>query len=285
MTLRPLALGVMLCGGAISPSAQQPTFSSRLEAVRVDVLVTDRGRVMTGLGAADFEVRDNGVLQAVDLVSLQQIPLNVVLALDASASVSGERLTDLKSAAHVLLDQLTGDDRSALVTFSQAVRLREALTRSTGRVRAALAEVQPRGDTSLVDGAYTAMMLDPPDGGRNLLLVFSDGLDTASWLTADGVLDSARRTDMVVYGVTPRGREESVFLDELTEVTGGATVRIESTKDLSATFLRILEEFRQRYLISYSPAGVAKDGWHRLDVRVKNRRVTVRARSGYQAGV
>ena len=81
--------------------------------------------------------------------------------------------------------------------------------------------------------AYTAIMLDPLDGGRNLLLVFSDGLDTASWLTADGVLESAKRADMVVYGVSSRGPEDSKFLEDLTELTGGATLRIESTKDLS----------------------------------------------------
>ena len=144
--------------------------------------------------------------------------------------------------------------------------------------------MQPFGDTALVDGAYAAIMLDPSDGGRNLLLIFSDGLDTASWLTPDRVLDSAKRSDIVVYGVSSRGPEESKFLEDLTELTGGATLKIESTKDLSATFLKILDEFSQRYLISYSPTGVARDGWHRLDVRVKNRRVTVKARAGYQAG-
>jgi VWFA-related protein len=127
-------------------------------------------------------------------------------------------------------------------------------------------------------------MLDPADGGRNLLLVFSDGLDTASWLTPERVLDSARRSDVVVYGVSSRGPEGSKFLDDLTELTGGATLKIESTRDLSAAFLKILDEFRQRYLISYSPAGVLAGGWHRLEVRVKGRRATVKARAGYQAG-
>ena len=122
------------------------------------------------------------------------------------------------------------------------------------------------------------------DGGRNLLLVFSDGLDTASWLTPERVLDSAKRSDFVVYGVSSRGPEDSKFLEDLTELTGGTTLKIESTRDLSATFLKILDEFRQRYLISYSPTGVPAGGWHRLDVRVKGRRVTVKSRAGYQAG-
>ena len=66
-------------------SAQQPTFSSRVDAVRVDVLVKDRGQIVRGLGPRDFEVRDEGVLQEVDLVRLEQVPLNVILGFDVSA--------------------------------------------------------------------------------------------------------------------------------------------------------------------------------------------------------
>lgn len=285
MTMRLVAAGaVLMLGSAIAPTAQQPTFSSKLEVVRVDALVSDRGRVVTGLRAADFEMRDNGVVQTVDLVSFQQLPLNVILALDVSASVSGERLENLQSAGHTLLGRLTKEDRSALLTFSHSIHLREGLTDNLERVKRALTLVKPIGDTALVDGAYTAITMDPPDGGRNLLLVFSDGLDTASWLTPERVLESAKRTDMVVYAVSTQGIEESKFLEDLSGLTGGATLKVESTKDLSSTFLKILDEFRQRYLISYSPSGVAKDGWHRLDVRVKNRRVNVKARTGYQAG-
>jgi VWFA-related protein len=285
MTTRLITVSVaVLIGSAVAQSAQQPTFSAKRESVRVDALVTDRGKVVSGLGAGDFEVRDNGVLQTVDLVSFQQIPLNVFLAFDISASVSGERLKHLQTAGHALLDRLAAEDRSALLTFSHTVLLREGLTGATARVRQALTDVEPLGDTALVDGAYTAIMLDPSDGGRNLLLVFSDGLDTASWLTPEGVLDSAKRSDFVVYGVSSRGPEDSKFLEDLTELTGGATLKIESTRDLSAAFLKILDEFRQRYLISYSPTGVANAGWHRLEVRVKGRRVTVKSRAGYQAG-
>ena len=285
MTKRLVVVSVaVLLGSAVGESAQQPTFSAKRESVRVDALVTDRGKVVTGLGADDFEVRDNGVPQTVDLVSFQQIPLNVFLALDVSASVSGERLKHLQTAGHALLDRLATEDRSALLTFSHTVLLREDLTGATARVRRALTDVQPFGDTALVDGAYTALMLDPQDGGRNLLLVFSDGLDTASWLRPERVLDTAKRSEFVVYGVSSSGPEDSKFLEDLTELSGGATVKIESTKDLSAAFLKILDEFRQRYLISYSPTGVSPSGWHRLEVRVKGRRVAVKSRSGYQAG-
>jgi hypothetical protein len=64
---------------------------------------------------------------------------------------------------------------------------------------------------------------------------------------------------------------------------GSTLVEVEKTANLSAIFLRVLEEFRHRYLVSYTPRGVSKDGWHRLTVRVK-RGGTVRARPGYLGG-
>ena len=81
-----------------------------------------------------------------------------------------------------------------------------------------------------------------------------------------------------------QGARRASFPRDLSEATGGRLFAIESTTDLSATFSKILEEFRMRYLVSYSPQGVAPAGWHRLDVRVKNRNVTVKARPGYFAG-
>jgi Ca-activated chloride channel family protein len=284
MTTRAIALAMVAVVGIARLAAQQATFSSKLEAIRVDALVTDRGGVIRGLQPADFEVRDNGVAQTVDLVSFQQIPLNVILALDTSASVSGERLDDLQKASRALLGRLTNDDKAALLTFSHIVMLRQRLTPNLALVRTSLDEVQPVGETSLVDGTHAATLLAGDDGGRNLLIVFSDGLDTASWLAPERVLDSARRADIVVYAASSRDAEDSRFLDDLGKLTGGGLIKIASTKDLSATFLRILDEFRNRYLLSYSPAGVAKGGWHRLDVRLKNRRANIRARAGYQAG-
>lgn len=277
--------GIGLSGRRVATAgAQQPTFSSTLEAIRVDALVTDGGEVLHGLQPRDFEVRDNGVLQTVDLVSIQQLPLNVILALDTSASVSGERLDDLRGACRALLGRLTPDDKAALLTFSHLVRLRQRLTPDLTLVRRSLDEVQPTGDTSLVDGTHAATLLAGDDGARNLLIVFSDGLDTASWLSPERVLESARRADVVVYSASSREAEESGFLDDLGKLTGGGSIRIASTRDLSATFLRILDEFRNRYLLSYTPTGVARGGWHRLEVRLKNRRATIRARAGYQSG-
>src|SRR5262249_31491451 len=130
---------------------QTSTFSTKIEAVRVDVLVTDRGQPVRGLGPDDFEIQDNGVLQQVDLVSFEQIPLNVILALDMSESVAGERLEHLRGAGQALLNGLKKGDQAALVTFRDAVTLDAGLSGDSLKIRAALDRAEPRGETALVD--------------------------------------------------------------------------------------------------------------------------------------
>jgi VWFA-related protein len=280
-----MALALVLALEASGGRAQQsPAFSSKIEAVRVDVLVTDNGQPVRGLRPGDFEVTDNGVPQVVDLVSFDEVPLNVILALDMSDSVAGERLEQLRGAGGGVLAALKKGDQAALVSFSHAVQLGAGLTSNVASVQAALGEAQSSGQTALVDGAYAGIMVGESDAGRALLIVFSDGVDTSSWLRADAVLDAAKRADVVVYGVSVVSRLKPEFLRDLTSLTGGRLFEIDKTANLASTFLGILDEFRHRYLVSYTPKGVAKDGWHKLDVRVRNRRGAIKARPGYLAG-
>jgi VWFA-related protein len=263
---------------------QAPAFTTRIESVRVDVLVLDGARPIPGLKPADFEVLDNGVAQQVELVSFENIPLNVVLALDMSDSVAGERLEQLQDAGRAVLGGLTRGDQAAVVTFSHAVTLAAPLTADIAAVRNALDEAWGIGNTSLADGVYAAMMVGEADAGRALVIVFSDGLDTSSWLGDERVLDAAKRGDAVAYAVSVGSTGSSSFLRDIASLTGGTAYKLDSTRDLRTTFLRILDEFRHRYLVSYTPHGVARDGWHRLEVRVKNRHATIKARPGYLAG-
>jgi VWFA-related protein len=262
----------------------QATFSSRVDAVRVDVLVTDNGKPVVGLTPADFELLDNGVAQQVDLVSFDQVPLNVVLVFDMSDSVEGDRRERLLKGAGALLNGLHAEDQAALVTFSHVVDRGAKLTRDVAAVRAALERAEGIGETALVDGAFAGMMVGESDVGRGLLIVFSDGVDTASWLPPASVLDTARRSGVVAYGVSVRSRVRPEFLEDLTSLTGGRLFEVERTQNLESVFLNVLEEFRHRYLVSYMPRGVSRPGWHQLDVRVKGRRATVKARPGYLGG-
>jgi Ca-activated chloride channel homolog len=279
MTGRLILAVAMVSISSVSFS-QTPSFSSKTEAIRVDVLVLENGRPVVGLRPGDFEVRDNGVLQNVDLASYEEIPLNVVLALDMSASLDAQRLQDLRGAGAALLGGLKEADQAALVTFSHFVSQGTSLTSDLSQIRAALDKAVPSGQTSLVDASFAGMMIGESDVGRSLMIVFSDGIDTGSWLEAAAVVEIAKRGDIVVYGVGVTKRR-SGFLADLSAATGGRLIEIESTRDLNAAFRTILDEFRHRYLVSYSPQGVGSDGWHQLDVRVKGRSSTVRARSGY----
>jgi VWFA-related protein len=283
MTLRMAAFAALLLSTALSAQTQSPVFSTKVEVVRVDALVTDGGRPVLGLGPADFEVLDNGVPQDVEFVSYDQIPLNVVLAFDMSDSVAGERLEHLRSAGTAVLAGLKRNDQSALVTFNNQVMLGAALTGDLEPLREAIGHIAGEGDTSLVDGVYAGITVGESDAGRALLMVFSDGLDTLSWLSSAAVLDTAKRSDVVVYAVSV-GKVKAEFLRDLTSFSGGRLFELEKTANLSATFVSILAEFRQRYLVSYTPHGVSRDGWHRLEVRLKGKRATIKARPGYLAG-
>jgi VWFA-related protein len=266
----------------LSPALAQsrPTFSTRVAAIRVDTLVTQGNRPVVGLSAADFELRDNGVPQQIELVSLEELPLNIVLAFDVSQSVEGEPLTELRLASAALLKALKASDRAALVTFSHVVTVPCRLTLDLSCVHDALAIVEASGETALIDGAYTGMIVGESEPGRSLIVVLSDRFDTASWLSPRLVLETAKRSEVVVYAVSA-GDHEAAFLQDLTSATGGRMLSRKGASDLSGVFVKILEEFRHRYVLTYTPRGVAKPGWHRLQVRVRRGSATVKARAGY----
>ena len=112
------------------------------------------------------------------------------------------------------------------------------------------------------------------------MLTFSDGADTASILPPASVIDAARRAEVVVFGVSTSQLKAS-FLRDLADTTGGDTVEIRSTGELRSTLLRLLNEYRQRYLLAYSPS-VPSAGWHAITVTVSKKGATVKTRQGYQ---
>lgn len=284
MRTAPVVLAVVVLAAGDADRLPAQTFAARVEAVRVDVLVTEKGKPVVGLRPADFEVLDNGVPQQIDLASFERIPLNVVLALDMSDSVEGARLDHLRSAGRALLERLEPDDHAGLITFGHSVMLRSELTGDIARLQSALDAARPAGLTSLIDASYAGIVLGESGPGRALVVIFSDGVDTLSFLSTDDVIRIARRSDAVVYGVSVRGENKPDFLQDLSDASGGDLFQVDSTHDLGQTFLAILDEFRHRYLVSYSPRGVTSEGWHRLEVRVKGRNLTIKARPGYLAG-
>jgi VWFA-related protein len=272
---------VVLSLASSVPAAQTPTFSSRVDTVRVDVSVRQDGQAVRGLAAGDFEVLDNGVPQKVDLVGFEETPVNVVLALDMSGSVQGMRLTQLRTAGTRLVTALQPGDAGAMVAFTDLVTIRSGFTADRLRLLTTLTQPAAGTETALIDAAHAAMVLgDSATSGRPVVIIFSDGTDTSSFLSSELVLDTARRTGPVVYAVTS-AQADSEFLDDLVRLTGGRRLDVTSLDRLSDAFAEILREARERYLLHYSPSGVSAGGWHEVTVRVRGRRADVRARPGY----
>jgi VWFA-related protein len=287
------------------PAAQR--FRTTAEAVRVDALVTDGNRPVAGLTAADFELKDRGVTQRIDTIAFEDVPLSVMIALDTSDSLTEQALADLRDAASATTRLLRPTDRSALLTFTERLSLRAGWTNDHRQLDAALKKVEPAGATSLHDAAYAALTLNDDEPGRRLVLVFTDGQDMSSWLPGQFALDAARRTDAVVYAVgllsaaarTPGYRLDfrsgiqpavptvqpallpETFLAALAADTGGAFLTTDRSDTLRETFARVINEFRTRYLLTYTPRGVDGSGWHPIEVKLKGRRGTVVARRGY----
>jgi VWFA-related protein len=276
-----VAVGALSLSGLASQSLPQRVFVARGEIVRLDVLVADRGRPVLGLKSTDFTVLDNGVPQSIEFMSVDELPLNVILNFDVSGSVAGQRLQDLRAAGKAVLDNLHPGDRAALVSFTNAVLLRSALTADVSQLRTALDQSLPGGQTSLIDASLAGLVVAASDAGRSLILTFSDGVDTASALPPASVIDVARRAETVVFGVSA-GKLRTPFLKELADTTGGDAVEIQSTGELRDTLLRLLNEYRQRYLLAFSPTGVAAGGYHTVKVTVSKKGATVKTRQGYE---
>jgi VWFA-related protein len=272
--------------------------------VRVDVLVTDGRRSVTGLSAANFELKDSGVVQTLESVEVSEQPFSVLLALDTSSSMEGASLRQLQDGATAAVDALRPGDRASIVTFSEAIGRATPWTGDRAMLGATIEHLRASGTTSLFDAATAAILQrDPEPGRRNLLIVFTDGNDTSSWLPDSAAYDLAARTDIVVYGITtapPIVSDTALqwrsgirlapkqpivsstdFLAKLAAQTGGEHLRSMST-DLRKTFARIVAEFRTRYVLWYSPENVSAPGWHPIHIRLKASPGRVTARRGYE---
>jgi VWFA-related protein len=280
-TTRTVAFAIVALFPALWAFTQTPIFKVVTKEVRIDVLVADHGTPVTGLQASDFEILDNGVRQEIEFAKYEEVPISTILVFDMSDSVAGERLSQLQDAGKTLLSGLGKDESAALITFSHAVQLDIPPTTNLERVKAALDTVHPSGYTSLIDATYSGLMIAEAKSTRPLMIVFSDSLDTSSWLEGEDVLQAAKGGDAVVYAVSAGRLPDSTFLRSLCKFTGGSLFEVDSTKNLGKTFLDILEEFGRRYLLTYIPRGVPAGGWHSLDVRVKHPHDRVTHRPGY----
>ncbi len=300
------ALGILLLIGSASIRSAQGLPSQeevRLGVIGVNVPVTvydKKGRLVTDLAVEDFEVREDGVPQRILSFSKEnELPLSVALVMDASNSVR-PKLKFEKEAAIAFLDGIIRPrkDRALLVTFGSVIELHQDFTDDVEDLKAALHVVKAGGATPLYDALYRVIeekMTTAP--GRRVLVLVSDGEDTASERTVEEVIELAQRTEVIIYSVgtmhaggfgVTMGLTDAPGMKELrrlAEETGGRAFFPEKILDLERNFSDISVELRSQYYLFYVSSNQNRDGrFRKIEVRIPTRKdLRVRTRRGYKA--
>jgi Ca-activated chloride channel homolog len=276
----------------------QPTFRAGVDLVTIRALVRDqRGRAVTTLGADDFLLRDAGQPVEIEAVEQDHGPVGLAILFDVSGSMDvSQRFGRARETGYFLLSGLRdGEDEAAIFAFDSQLHMVQPFTSELDTLRGSLSGFSPWGMTSLHDAiARASRSMDTRATRRRALVVLTDGVDTGSKLGAPEVSRIASSIDLPVYIIAvvapiddPRdeGRRNDPLTGELSDLarwTGGHLFVAASTAEASVVARQVLDELRQQYLIAFEPG--REPGWHPVDVRVRRKGYTVRARSGYFAG-
>lgn len=272
---------------AFDPGTGPAQFASGVNVVEVYASVTDKnGAPLTGLAAADFDVRENGEPQVVTTFAAGDFPLSVAVALDASFSMRGARLNQAKNAAGVFLRELRREDQSMLVTIGSEIVVVAPLSVDRVAQLQALGRVEAFGTTGMHDAIITSIDAVQPARGRRALLLLSDGDDRYSKATAAQALERARQSDVMVYPIALGPTRPALFA-ELATLTGGRSHHARDPRILADTLRRIARELRHQYLLGYTPTRpivAGRNEWRSISVTLKRsglQDLPVRARDGY----
>ncbi len=291
--------------------------------VLLPVTVRDsKGQLVSGLTRKDFRVFEDGVEQPLSDLSLRQVPVDVVLMVDASSSVSNN-LDDFRRAAEGFAAHLAADDRISLIQFDDRVLLLQDWTKSLVQVRRALRRVAPGMFTRFNDALLLASRDQSPRGNaRHAIIVLTDGIDSGRGTTFDIALRAALQSQTTIYVVSNTeieragkqtelasllsGESSAVRFNELrigdlrmglqaldasernmeqlTGATGGRLYKPTSFNDLERQYAEVAEELRHQYALYYSPLNKKRDGgFRRVRVETTDDKNKVSARIGYFA--
>jgi Ca-activated chloride channel family protein len=299
------ALGTLTAGTPSPISAQNSTFKSGVDMVPLTVTVTDvKGKLVTGLTGGDFTILEDGVEQPVSFFASGEMPVDVALVIDTSTSMGGD-LPLVQKAASGLVRTLRASDRGAVVEVKDAVRIPQPLTSDREQIETTLRALRPSGNTALYDGLYVGLKefdrarRENPDVRRQVLVLFSDGLDNTSHLRFDDVLELARRVGVNIYVIALRGQAAQVPRAEQDEAvlqaeyvmrtvareSGGRAFFPRTPWELPAIYDAIARELASQYELGYVPARPGATGaFRRVVVRMAPATAALaRTRSGYYA--
>lgn len=276
--------------------AQQPAFHTTVNLVHVIATVKNsNGDLVGALQKTDFKVLDNGIPQEISKFERQTSQrLSIALMIDASGSTAKDLKFETDSAAkflNALLSEGNPGDAVALYSFDYQVTEIQAFTRSYPKLKAALRLVRGSGGTSVYDAIFFASRELAQRGGRKVIVMISDGGDTASDTDIQTALKEAQLADAAVYPIVVvpitndagRNTGGEHVLSFMAASTGGRTFPAGKGTELDKAFMGIVSDLRTQYYLEYYPTNVPlpKEPFHKIEVRVALPGLRVLARNGY----
>jgi Ca-activated chloride channel family protein len=294
-TARAIGCALMLALAAALP-AQETTLHMDVKLVSVFVNVTDRnGAIVGGLGHDDFAVTEDGRPQSIAVFEKQsELPLNLTLAIDTSGSVQKDLSSEAAAArrfAHAILRQ---QDQMSVMQFATEVRALTPFTNKLSQIDRGLGQLRGDWATALYDAIYQGSDRLGPLDGRKVLVIISDGDDTAQNTTYAQALEEALRNEVMIYSlidvpiVASAGRDlgGEHALITLAEQTGGKYFYV-NDGGLDKAFAKVSDDLRTQYLLGYYPHNQEPGrDYHRIRVTVPRAAAedfTVHHKVGYYA--
>jgi Ca-activated chloride channel family protein len=295
--------------GAQDAPQQPPIFRGTTETVAVYATVIDRyGEMIRDLERDDFIVEDDGRRQELTVFVKGLQPITAAVLVDTSASMT-LNLELARMAAEQFVIRMLPGDQVRVGSFSDRLDLSRSFTSDRDELLKALREDLHIGNpTELWDAVDETMTELAPLGGRRILLLMTDGVDTISTTTAADVLERARADELMIYIVQFRSTTRAQLaemplsaganvafsdprrwtapptdaLRRLAAQTGGGHFQLNQYDDLNATFTQVMQELHYQYVLGFTPQRL--DGRvHELRVRTEDEELTVRARRSYRA--
>jgi len=259
---------------------------THVDVVQVTAVVTDGGgRFVRGLKAADFKIYEDDRHQPITHFASENIPLELVAALDISSSMT-DALPGVKNAAKRFLSGLRPADQVTLLGFNENIfTLARRSTDHNVRDRA-VDRMAAWGGTALYDVILKAVDVLGRQAGRRSVVLFTDGDDQSSHVSLQAAIARAEGSDATIYAIgqgrAVKSPDLQKLLRRLATVSGGRSFFTEHQASLDESFSEILEDLRSQYLIAFVPSHSERDdSWHRIRVEVSGGH-DVRARQGYR---
>ena len=260
---------------------EPPIIRVQVKLVRLLVTVKDvKGEPIGSLRREDFAVTDKGVAQEIAVFERSTAQaLSVSLLIDTSLSTAANLEYESRAIQGFLKALFGGgnpDDRAALYSFHDEVRMETGFTRTLDRMLKPLARLKPLSGTSLYDAMWFAAQDLERRSGRRVLVVVTDGGDTTSRKKYPDALEAAQRAGAVIYSILVRPIAAEVgrnmggenALSTMAGSTGGRIFQPALGKQLDAAFAAILSDLRTQYLVGYYPRQLPPDGKPFHPVRV-----------------